>query len=515
MKPYQTCRLILTLAFLCFASNNLSKELQLITELETQLLMNNPDNLPHTYFLLICYQKDIKCADGDEQVLAALDQLKASNFPFEEVINSEFKFRRVECIRDYQRKLCQLLGQNHYLKPVRIQIIGSAKIHKETPLNVNDIKITVDEKANKQMVVYKFSSPIQKEYILKRILMFSVPTPIIAFDGPVGKISELEDVKVQQNVIFALQSQDTNLVKLFKEVASQFRERFYFVTLNDSNQNETQYSQLHAVGFNFTKTLNIQYNKKNPALTKMYLQAAVQEWQSQDLKYWDFKRHIQNQTYIDSLEGKLIIVGMAGKQTSYLTTDFLYDFRKLAQHFRYSLNKYEFALIDIDNEEMFNYLTTYQLGRFDSPGIFIIEDIHLQKYYRNYETYNGNRNFKNISDNLIAAVNLGEKSPLYSFWKDCYLNLVNIEHWNNNRLKGYMYFLGVISTVVLPFAVLLDCFFPIFGRGPHARKKKEGDDQQQHGSSKADKSPLHSKKQQESNQKQESHHQDKSDKKNN
>jgi len=59
-----------------------------------------------------------------------------------------------------------------------------------------------------------------------------------------------------------------------------------------------------------------------------------------------------------------------------MTTDFLYDFRKLAQHYRYSLNKYEFVLIDIDNELMFNYLTTYNLGRFDSPGIFIIKDIH-------------------------------------------------------------------------------------------------------------------------------------------
>jgi len=83
------------------------------------------------------------------------------------------------------------------------------------------------------------------------------------------------------------------------------------------------------------------------------------------------------------------VVGIAGRMTSYLTTDFLYDFRKFVQSHRYSLNKYEFAVIDIDDEDMFNYLFTYSIGRFDSPGIFIIEDIHEKKFYRNYETYNG------------------------------------------------------------------------------------------------------------------------------
>lgn len=55
-------------------------------------------------------------------------------------------------------------------------------------------------------------------------------------------------------------------------------------------------------------------------------------------------------------------------------------------------------MIDVDDEEMFNYLITYSIGRFDSPGIFVIKDIHNQVYYRNYETYNGIQNFKNISE---------------------------------------------------------------------------------------------------------------------
>lgn len=91
--------------------------------------------------------------------------------------------------------------------------------------------------------------------------------------------------------------------------------------------------------------------------------------------------------------------------THYLTSDFLYDFRKLAQSYRYSLNKYEFAIIDVDDEEMFYYLTSYSVGRFDSPGIIVIEDIKGKKFYRNYETYDGTANFNNISNGLISSIN--------------------------------------------------------------------------------------------------------------
>ncbi len=90
---------------------------------------------------------------------------------------------------------------------------------------------------------------------------------------------------------------------------------------------------------------------------------------------------------MNTLSGKLVIVGMAGLQTEYLTADFLADFRQFQQTHRYSLNKYAFALIDLDNEPMFTYLTTFNLGRFDSPGIFAISGSDLEMYYRNYHTY--------------------------------------------------------------------------------------------------------------------------------
>ena len=99
--------------------------------------------------------------------------------------------------------------------------------------------------------------------------------------------------------------------------------------------------------------------------------------------------HIQNETYIKSLEGKLVVVAMAGLQTEFLTTDFLAEFRAFTQSKRFSLNKYEFAMIDLDNEEMFYYLTSFNLGRFDSPGVFAIKgsEFARQVYYRNYFTF--------------------------------------------------------------------------------------------------------------------------------
>ena len=168
----------------------------------------------------------------------------------------------------------------------------------------------------------------------------------------------------------------------------------------------------------------------------------------------------------------MIVVGMAGKQTDYLTTEFLYDFRKLAHKNRFHLDDYEFALIDIDDEEMFNYLITFNLGRFDSPGIFVVKDMKRQVYYRTYETYNGDANFFNISEGLMIEINQMRKMVMYSHWNDRYLNLLNYEHWMNNLMKAYMYMMGVLAVIFIPILLLIDCFVPILGRGPHAERKR-------------------------------------------
>jgi hypothetical protein len=164
---------------------------------------------------------------------------------------------------------------------------------------------------------------------------------------------------------------------------------------------------------------------------------------------------------------------MAGLYTDHLTTDFLSDFRAFAQNYRYSLNKYTFALIDLDNEEMFEFLTTFNLGRFDSPGVFAIKDIKDKVFYRNYHTYyESHTNFHNISEQFVAEINQGQKLPMYAQWHQSYHNLWNLEYWVNNKMKAYIYIIGLISICILPLIVIVDCFFPLMGRGPYGKKKE-------------------------------------------
>ena len=66
------------LSLLILFGLNAARELQLITEEETNLLINNGTQLPQTYFLLVCYQKDIKCTHGDDEIVKAIDELKES-----------------------------------------------------------------------------------------------------------------------------------------------------------------------------------------------------------------------------------------------------------------------------------------------------------------------------------------------------------------------------------------------------------------------------------------------------
>ena len=185
-------------------------------------------------------------------------------------------------------------------------------------------------------------------------------------------------------------------------------------------------------------------------------------------------RHIKNTTYIKSLKDKLVIVAMAGLETEYLTADFLADFRAFQQNYRYSLNKYEFAMIDLDNEEMFYFLTTFDLGRFDSPGVFAIRgsDFERKVFYRNYHTYYSSPEvtFANISETFITCINQGQKLPLYANWLESYHNLYNLEHWYNNKMKAYIYLIGLFSIIFLPIFILIDCFYPLLGRGPHHKR---------------------------------------------
>lgn len=175
------------------------------------------------------------------------------------------------------------------------------------------------------------------------------------------------------------------------------RERFYFF----SQHTDTSQSHLIAVGFNFTKIYTLVNNSKEE------IEQFVLRTQAQDVLVWDYNKHLVNQTYKDSLKGKLVVVAMAGLETDFLTTDFLYDFRRFAQEYRYSLDKYAFAILNMDHEASFYWLTGWQLGRFDSPSIFAIRDFDKGEYFRNYQTYFGSPNFtfEDISTGFVGQIN--------------------------------------------------------------------------------------------------------------
>lgn len=65
---------------------------------------------------------------------------------------------------------------------------------------------------------------------------------------------------------------------------------------------------------------------------------------------WDIDKHVKNASYIESIKDKLVVIALAGLETEPMTFDFLADFRAFQQDYRFSLNKYEFALINLDDE---------------------------------------------------------------------------------------------------------------------------------------------------------------------
>jgi hypothetical protein len=80
--------------------------------------------------------------------------------------------------------------------------------------------------------------------------------------------------------------------------------------------------------------------------------------------------------------------------------------------------------------------------------------------------------FENISSGFVGQINTGVKQPLYREWVDSWRNLYNLEYWGNNKMKAYIYIIGLVSVVALPLLVVVDCFMPILGRGPNAKKSK-------------------------------------------
>lgn len=63
---------------------------------------------------------------------------------------------------------------------------------------------------------------------------------------------------------------------------------------------------------------------------------------------------------------------------------------------------------DTANETIFRWLNTFNLGRFDTPGIFAFKDLKRGVFYRNYEIYNG-YNFNTLSEEFLTAIKRQQK----------------------------------------------------------------------------------------------------------
>jgi len=77
-----------------------------------------------------------------------------------------------------------------------------------------------------------------------------------------------------------------------------------------------------------------------------------------------------------------------------------------------------------------------------------------------------------VSD-FIKSIESEQKLPLSASWLHAYKNLLNLEHWSHNLIKGYVYLLGLLSAVLIPLALLFDLFIPIMGRSPAKKKKTQ------------------------------------------
>mmetsp|Transcript_11254 Transcript_11254/g.11300 ORF Transcript_11254/g.11300 Transcript_11254/m.11300 type:complete len:136 (-) Transcript_11254:15-422(-) len=119
-------------------------------------------------------------------------------------------------------------------------------------------------------------------------------------------------------------------------------------------------------------------------------------------------------------------------------------------------------------------MTSYYMGVFDAPGIFAIRDRERRVYYRNYERYSG-ANFPNISQQFVQAINTGQKQPLYANWADAHKTVMNLEHLLHNKIKIYIYGIGALSCVLIPIGLVVDCWKPLLGRGPRAKKETQGE----------------------------------------
>lgn len=57
-------------------------------------------------------------------------------------------------------------------------------------------------------MVYRYTSPIEHDYIKRKIMMFSIPVPAMSFNRNISEIQNFDDIKINSNVIYAIESKD-------------------------------------------------------------------------------------------------------------------------------------------------------------------------------------------------------------------------------------------------------------------------------------------------------------------
>jgi hypothetical protein len=111
-------------------------------------------------FYLLCYKKDdLRCQEAEREVNTGYNMLindpKYQNIPKHAIPRIEI----VDCLAGQNRERCknELGHNNHELMPPRLKIVP--------PDNNNK--------------VYMFTSPIKAEFVLRKLMKFTVPVTVI------------------------------------------------------------------------------------------------------------------------------------------------------------------------------------------------------------------------------------------------------------------------------------------------------------------------------------------------
>lgn len=112
-------------------------------------------------------------------------------------------------------ELCKQLGHNmHELMPPRIKIVTA-----------------YDENVQEGQV-YAYTSPIKREFIMRKLMKFTIPVPVLPMEneslkGMIEEVRKFDDIAINNNVIYTLVTDSNDIREVFNIVAHEFREKYY------------------------------------------------------------------------------------------------------------------------------------------------------------------------------------------------------------------------------------------------------------------------------------------------